>query len=609
MKRSVLFSLTFFFPMMLFILTGFHALNNSVASAFEAQNQAGHQSGKGSSPSLSPANGSRIWYVATNSPNPGDCSRGDTWERAYGTIQKAVDCASPQDEIWVMQGTYQIYITIDVNKEVNIYGGFQGTEGEEKADRDWETYASTLDCWDTVECFDVTANAVIDGLVISKGKSDNGGGMYIYSASPTISNCSFLNNHADNSGGGVLTESASATISNCTFTGNGATEYGGGINISGGTPTLSGCRFTGNSANDGAAVAAWYGTPTIVNSVFRANTANMNGAGVWNLSSDSIITNCSFYMNTAAQSGGAIFNYSSAPRITNSILWQNSPDEIGNESAQPTVVYCDVMGGYTGSGNLSLDPRFRNPGEGDLHLQSNSPCIETGTVPSTGLPEEDLEGNFREIDGDGDQTAVVDMGAYEYQPYPKNGIWRDDLGVLNFYLQKYQAGSCVIVVTLDGKLYVAFLDGECGQKIAAGNDIGNQGYRSSLKLRNSRQGQLTVDLPSELSKYQVSLLYADMAASDVVQNGIWKSDDAVLSFYLQAYEAGSIVVVATVDGKVYTAFLDSDYSDGISAADDIGGQGYQMSLDLSDSTHGSITVDLPSGQYVKGVSCAYPDQE
>lgn len=37
-------------------------------------------------------------------------------------------------------------------------------------------------------------------------------------------------------------------------------------------------------------------------------------------------------------------------------------------------------------------------------------------MPEGGLPDTDLDGNERVVDGDDDGSAIVDMGACEYQP-------------------------------------------------------------------------------------------------------------------------------------------------------------------------------------------------
>jgi predicted outer membrane repeat protein len=109
-----------------------------------------------------------------------------------------------------------------------------------------------------------------------------------------------------------------------------------------------------------------------------------------------------------------------------------------NEYANVAITTSLVQGGLTGGvegngtvndggGNLDADPDFvrhPDPGSdgnwdgvdddyGDLHLGAGSPAIDSGTNGVIGLPT-DLDGNPRIVDGDGDGTAIVDMGAYEY---------------------------------------------------------------------------------------------------------------------------------------------------------------------------------------------------
>lgn len=57
---------------------------------------------------------------------------------------------------------------------------------------------------------------------------------------------------------------------------------------------------------------------------------------------------------------------------------------------------------------------FVDAAGGDYHLQAGSPCIDAGT--NEGAPNMDFDGNPRPIDGDGDNIAVVDMGAFEFMP-------------------------------------------------------------------------------------------------------------------------------------------------------------------------------------------------
>ena len=80
---------------------------------------------------------------------------------------------------------------------------------------------------------------------------------------------------------------------------------------------------------------------------------------------------------------------------------------------------------FLGNGNIDGNPTFVDLAGGDLRLQSASPAIDRGgnvvdTIPFApgfqGLPAADLAGEPRIVDGNGDGTAIVDMGAFEFQP-------------------------------------------------------------------------------------------------------------------------------------------------------------------------------------------------
>ena len=78
-------------------------------------------------------------------------------------------------------------------------------------------------------------------------------------------------------------------------------------------------------------------------------------------------------------------------------------------------------GGYwpdqTGEhGNTSADPLFIDPSAGDYHLQNGSPCIDVGRNHVPGLANYDFDGNPRIVDGSGIGSAIIDLGAYEFQP-------------------------------------------------------------------------------------------------------------------------------------------------------------------------------------------------
>ncbi len=117
--------------------------------------------------------------------------------------------------------------------------------------------------------------------------------------------------------------------------------------------------------------------------------------------------------------------------LANCILWGNVPNEVNDydyPSSSAAVSYSDVKGGYSGTGNINADPCFVDADANDFRLLYDSPCIDsadnnsvpadTADLDNDGNTVEpipfDLSGLPRFIDGDCNDTDVVDMGAYEF---------------------------------------------------------------------------------------------------------------------------------------------------------------------------------------------------
>lgn len=293
----------------------------------------------------------------------------------------------------------------------------------------------------------------------------DGGGMYNHSGSPTLTNCTFAQNIAERYGGGIYNYAGSPALNNCNFSGNTAQSEGGGMfNFYGSNPTLTdcifngnygctggavlinrssgtfiNCIFTGNSADIGGSMANFHdSSPTLINCVLTGNLATNYGGGIFNYDSSPIMINCTLSGNSAVY-GGGMDSYDSLPIITNCILWYNSSPNgaqlaVGAGSTC-NISYCDIQGGEAeilatgggtinwGAGNMDTNPVFADPDgldnivgtlDDNLRLMAGSPCIDTGdnTVLPAGIIT-DLDGRQRIIDGDNDETATVDLGAYE----------------------------------------------------------------------------------------------------------------------------------------------------------------------------------------------------
>ncbi len=279
------------------------------------------------------------------------------------------------------------------------------------------------------------SNPTITNCIFTGNQADGGAGVFNWdNSNPMATNCTFSGNSAYSGAGMLNYFSSSPMVTGCTFSENSVGDLGGGIyNYQSSNPTVTNCIFSGNVAFMGGGISTVIGAPTVINCTFSGNTAT-NGGGIQNTQSDPTVTNCTFSGNSASLSGGGMYNLSaSQPTVTNCIFWGDTPNEIYDSYSSPTVTYSDVQGGYAGVGNIEADPCFVDPCNPDPNLRDfrlapDSTCIDTGdnnSVPADiadldndgntveSIPY-DLDGHPRFVDGDCNDTVVVDMGAFEF---------------------------------------------------------------------------------------------------------------------------------------------------------------------------------------------------
>ncbi len=114
----------------------------------------------------------------------------------------------------------------------------------------------------------------------------------------------------------------------------------------------------------------------------------------------------------------------SEARIVNCITQTNGFPVVASPPFQMGAfvpIHSNIVGElYSENGNIGTDPQFIDPENGDYRLQSNSPCIDSGTTVEL---FDDLDGNPRPKDVPGvgvDGEGAFDMGAYEYQSAYRN---------------------------------------------------------------------------------------------------------------------------------------------------------------------------------------------
>ena len=299
----------------------------------------------------------------------------------------------------------------------------------------------------------------VDGIAGSLGK-------------PSIQNTTFRNNHADEGGGAYFGQYTDAFVWSCTFEGNAAfrgggvstsTDYGlhiygsslvaneaeagpgGGLaaDVGGGELVIGGGEIRNNAAQTGGGIDVRGYNPVYDGVLITGNTASQRGGGLYHRGATPTLTNCLIADNEATLQGGASYNYDRTvnlyhctvadntsgawagvyadhvqggdAEIYSSILWGHGGQDVHGATAisytdtQDTDLDGDMNSGVTNV--IHADPRFEDPPL-DYRLYPDSPCIDTAD-PSLYIGE-DAFGTNRPADGDGDGTAVHDMGFHEY---------------------------------------------------------------------------------------------------------------------------------------------------------------------------------------------------
>lgn len=318
--------------------------------------------------------------------NGDDANAGSDWGKAKKSIQAAIDASSAGDLILVNDGRYEPIFTSNKRIEIRSVNGPEATviDGSLQWARGTTNRCATLGSYPT------ETNSVLSGFRLTNGITElYGGGSY----AGTLKSCVLSGNTVTYYGGG----SYGGALNDCVLSGNRAGAGGGSW---GGI--LNRCILSGNTANQGGGSYAG----TLNNCVLSGNTAANNGGGAHGGPMDGgSLNSCVLVGNKADYYGGG----ANEALLNNCVVWGNSAGWGHPAACNSSCQHCCLDEVVAGIGNISADPRFADPENGDYRLLSDSPCIDAGWTPWREDPGADLDGNPRWM------GAQIDIGAYEYQ--------------------------------------------------------------------------------------------------------------------------------------------------------------------------------------------------
>ena len=320
-----------------------------------------------------------------------------------------------------------------------------------------------------------TLSSVLSRFTLQNGDaintfSEEGGGIAIEEASPTIRGNVIRGNFGANAGGGIGIGFGSPLIEGNVIQNNSQDPAvdggvgGGGISVRGtGSAQIIGNVIENNSWNNvgagsGGGISLFSSGSTLIkNNIITGNIAGTSGAAISmvNFVAGTIVVQNLIAGNSSPGDAGIYLGDPPAALVNNTIT--DGPTATGSSAAiivadgldssitiannvvvssnvATNAFYCSFSGiqnprkfynndifsskgsayggmckNQTGKhGNISAKPQFVNPIKQNYQLRASSPAINSGSISAPHLPKKDLAGHPRIVNG------KIDMGAYEH---------------------------------------------------------------------------------------------------------------------------------------------------------------------------------------------------
>ncbi len=392
-------------------------------------------------------------------------NNGTSWTDALTSFSNALALPFTDYEIWVADGTYYPLQNIDIdgnglieprektfyfNKNVKVYGGFNGTETavdqrdekinltilsgdigtlNDRSDNAYHVVWLEADATTTTLRVEVNGITIQDGYANGTGIHQNGAGIYGVSETtnksvfPVFDRCIVANNTTTNNGGGAY------------FTSSNSSQF---------FPSFYRTIFHTDTAQAGAGIyftAQNNGLLGIYNlsSLFHSNHGDNviktdNPMSETNVFREYRALNCTFTQNTSA--GGTPMIVKGEHHtlfMQNCILWGNDNSTILNNTGSSTLSWCIYDDGtLDGTANApagvitadlwEVNPMFIDTANHNFRIHFNSFAREKGQNLNVFQAPLDLDLKPRKWD------SRYDIGAYEARPLfvKKNAIGTND---------------------------------------------------------------------------------------------------------------------------------------------------------------------------------------
>jgi len=416
----------------------------------------------------------------------------------FTTIQDAIDAATSGDTVAVPSGTY--VEDIDMASGIAVVGA--GSD---------ETYIVGTVTFTGLSGASLSGFTLYDYTYVATGTAYTETGIYVDGGDANIEDIeAYYFNYAID-----IDTAGSVQVDSATIGGN---WYG--VSAEATTDfTLSNSFIYSNPAGG---VSSHTGTSgsivhnTFVGNGFGGSSAYLTGAVALGSGGSEVVAN-----NIMVSNYYGLNCYACSSTASYNLVWGNTTDYVNDASAATT--------------DLSVDPQFNDPGEGDYSLSITSPCIDAGS--STHGISTDADGEARP-QGSGYDIGMDEVAATSYDLLITEVMANASTESTGEFVEIYNAGSST--VDLNGLI------------LTDGDDIDTlQAYGTSGTTLAAGEYAVVLD-PDYASDYTIASGVTLLTTGDTtVGNGLTTSDEVTL------YESDGSTIIATFSSP-------SDPGDGVS---------------------------------------------
>ncbi len=321
----------------------------------------------------------------------------------YPTILAAITASATGDTVLLASGTYTGWDNtyVSVNRAILITSETGNPadviiDGEMREER---------------FAFDLEADVTIRGVTVTRMISGGGtygairtligsddiriincvvswcrnGAIYIGAGYAAIEGCVIENNDVGSGNVSAVTcqNNSVLHISRTTVRNNYNTGDGGGVKANDATVVIDNCVISHNTADWGGGIDAGGGTITISNTAIVANHASPIGGGMYVSGTNMTLINVTVAGNSASNDGGpGIFAHTNTRlHFDHTVVWGNIGGDIKIENATVTASCSDFPDDTPDDDNISTDPLFCDPSNGDYSLWDVSPALHQTCGP------------------------------------------------------------------------------------------------------------------------------------------------------------------------------------------------------------------------------------